>query len=39
MAKVLYVPDVQGSHEWEVVKKLPAGSCDFIVFHGDYFDS
>ena len=39
MAKVLSVPDVHGSHEWEVVKKLPAGSCDFIVFHGDYFDS
>ena len=39
MAKVLSVPDVHGSHEWEVVKNLPKDSYDFIVFHGDYFDS
>lgn len=39
MAKVLSVPDVHGSHEWEVVKTLPKDSYDFIVFHGDYFDS
>lgn len=39
MAKVLSVPDVHGSHEWEVIKTLPKDSYDFIVFHGDYFDS
>lgn len=39
MASILSVPDVHGSHEWEVVKTLPKDSYDFIVFHGDYFDS
>ena len=39
MARILSVPDVHGSHEWEVVKTLPEDSYDFIVFHGDYFDS
>ena len=39
MARILSVPDVHGSHEWEVVKTLPKDSYDFIVFHGDYFDS
>ena len=39
MASILSVPDVHGSHEWEVVKNLPKDSYDYIVFHGDYFDS
>ena len=39
MARILSVPDVHGSHEWEVVKILPKNSYDYIVFHGDYFDS
>ena len=37
--KVLVVPDVHGSHEWESVKDMPTDSYDFIVFMGDYFDS
>ena len=37
--KVLVVPDVHGSHEWEAVKDMPTDSYDFIVFMGDYFDS
>ena len=37
--KVLVVPDVHGSHEWEAVKDMPNDSYDFIVFMGDYFDS
>jgi len=39
MARILSVPDIHGSHEWEVVKTLPKDSYDFIIFHGDYFDS
>ena len=39
MASILSVPDVHGSHEWEVVKNLPKDNYDYIVFHGDYFDS
>lgn len=39
MARILSVPDVHGSHEWAVVKTLPKDSYDYIVFHGDYFDS
>lgn len=39
MARLLLVPDVHGSHEWEVIKKIPQDSYDYIVFHGDYFDS
>ena len=39
MARVLVVPDVHGSHEWEVVKTYPKDSYDYIVFLGDYFDS
>ena len=39
MASILSVPDVHGSHEWAVVKTLPKDSYDYIVFHGDYFDS
>ena len=37
--KVLVVPDVHGSHEWESVKDIPTDSYDYIVFMGDYFDS
>ena len=37
--KVLVIPDVHGSHEWESVKGMPTDSYDFIVFMGDYFDS
>lgn len=39
MARIISVPDVHGSHEWEVVKKIPKDNYDYIVFHGDYFDS
>ena len=38
MAKILSVPDVYGSHEWEVIKTIPESSYDYIIFHGDYFD-
>ena len=31
--KVLVVPDVHGSHEWESVKDMPTDSFDFIVFN------
>ena len=37
--KILIIPDVHGSHEWEAVKKLPATAYDYAVFLGDYFDS
>ena len=39
MAKILSVPDVHGTHEWEAVKTIPKDCYDYIVFHGDYFDS
>ena len=39
MAKILLIPDVHGSHQWEVVKTIPRDAYDFIVFMGDYFDS
>lgn len=39
MAKILSVPDVHGSHEWEVIKTIPKSSYDYIIFHGDYFDA
>ena len=32
MARILSVPDVHGSHEWEGVKILPKNSYDDIVF-------
>ena len=38
MSRILSIPDVHGSHEWEVVKNLPAQNYDYIVFHVDYFD-
>jgi len=37
--KVLVVPDVHGSHEWEAAKSFPQNSYDRIVFMGDYFDA
>lgn len=37
--KVLVIPDVHGSHEWEKVKSIPKESYDFAIFLGDYFDS
>ncbi|MBR5964673.1 MAG: metallophosphoesterase [Treponema sp.] len=37
--KVLVVPDVHGSREWESVKSFPQDSYDRIVFMGDYFDA
>ena len=37
--KVLVVPDVHGSREWEIVKTFPQDSYDRIVFMGDYFDA
>ncbi len=39
MARIVSVPDVHGTHEWEAVKTIPKDSYDYIVFHGDYFDS
>ena len=39
MAKILSVPDVHGSHEWEVIKTILKSSYDYIIFHGDYFDA
>lgn len=36
--KILIVPDVHGSHEWEVVKEK-INEVDKIVFLGDLFDS
>lgn len=39
MAKILVMPDVHGSHQWEVVKSIPKEAYDYIVFIGDYFDT
>lgn len=39
MAKILVIPDVHGTHEWEVVKSIPNDSYDYVVFTGDYFDT
>jgi len=36
--KVLVVPDVHGSREWEAAKSFTQDSYDRIVFMGDYFD-
>ena len=38
MAKILIVPDVHGTHEWEVAKDK-VSQVDYVVFMGDYFDS
>lgn len=35
--KVLVVPDVHGSHEWESVKDMSTDSYDFYCFHGGLF--
>ncbi len=37
--KILVIPDVHGSHEWEEAKKFSKNEYDYIVFLGDYFDS
>ena len=37
--KILVIPDVHGSHEWEKVKSIPKTDYDKVVFLGDYFDS
>lgn len=39
MARIISVPDVHGTHKWEAVKSVPEKDYDYIVFHGDYFDS
>ena len=39
MAKILSIPDVHGSHNWEIVRSISPEEYDYIVFHGDYFDS
>lgn len=36
--KILIIPDVHGSHEWEVAKEK-INEVDKIVFLGDYFDA
>ena len=37
--KILVIPDIHGSHEWEVAKTLSVKEYDYAVFLGDYFDS
>lgn len=37
--KVLVIPDVHGSHEWERIKSIPKTDYDKVVFLGDFFDS
>ncbi|EID84021.1 Calcineurin-like phosphoesterase [Treponema sp. JC4] len=36
--KILIIPDVHGSHEWEAAKELPSDAYDYAAFLGDYFD-
>lgn len=36
--KILIIPDVHGSHEWEVAKERYK-EADYVVFLGDFFDS
>ena len=36
--KVLIIPDVHGSHNWEIAKEK-IDEVDFVVFLGDYGDS
>ena len=38
MAKILIIPDVHGTHEWEMAKN-EISQVDYVVFMGDYFDS
>ena len=38
MSKILIIPDVHGSHEWEIAKDK-ISLFDYVVFMGDYFDS
>ncbi len=37
--KVLVIPDVHGSHEWEAARRSGPADYDYVVFLGDYFDS
>lgn len=37
--KILVIPDIHGSHEWEEAKKISKTEYDYAVFLGDYFDS
>lgn len=37
--KILVIPDIHGSHEWEEAKKISKTKYDYAVFLGDYFDS
>jgi len=39
MARILTIPDIHGTHQWEVVKTIPANTYDYVIFLGDYFDS
>ena len=39
MPRILSIPDVHGTHCWEAAKTIPRKNYDYIVFHGDYFDS
>ena len=36
--KILIIPDVHGSHNWEIAQKK-IDEVDFVVFLGDYFDA
>lgn len=37
--RVLIIPDVHGTKNWEKVKEIPKENYDYAVFLGDYFDS
>lgn len=39
MSKILVVPDVHGTNEWEKIKSISDSTYDFAIFLGDYFDS
>jgi hypothetical protein len=40
MAIVLPIPDPHGTHEWEkIINEVGLDNVDYVVFHGDYFDS
>lgn len=38
MARIMVVPDIHGTHEWEKAKEI-VSQVDKIIFFGDYFDS
>ena len=37
--RVLIIPDVHATKNWEKVKEIPKENYDYAVFLGDYFDS